>query len=162
DVLNLVGIAGNDNFAVNLFATPGLPALPLLQGFPTPVQITDTNASATILGVTGTETVNLDGVGGAANTLTVTGVANQDAHFTYTPTNATSGIVTDAGFNNTFTFLNINGPILPVANAGFTIAGSPLAGGDDLGDQVIVNGTNNSDFILVDSPNRNVTVENAA
>src|SRR5262249_22384250 len=70
---------------------------------------------------------------------------------------------TDDGFNTTFNFKNIVNPTNP-----FTINGKdplsppPPDPSAEVADKVIVNGTNNSDFILVDSINRNVWVENAA
>jgi hypothetical protein len=81
--------------------------------------------------------------------LTVNGHSGPNS-FTYTPTGASSGTFTDIGVDTVFNFTNTTVGV-------FTIAGQA-----DLGDQVIVQGTNNSDFILVDSPNRNVWVENAA
>ncbi len=113
--------------------------------------------NTTIIGYGGTVTLvgveiaNLSLVtAGAVNEpLTATGYSGPNS-FTYTPTGATTGTFTDAGVNTTFNFSNIG-------TALFTLAGQA-----DIGDQVIVNGTVSSDFILVDSPNRNVTVDNAA
>ncbi len=96
----------------------------------------------------GVEIANLNTAG---NTLTAIGYSGPNA-FSYTPTGATAGSFTDVGVNTAFNFNTAN-----QSTGTFTIQGQ-----SDISDQVLVNGTNNSDFILVDSPNRNVWVENAA
>ena len=92
---------------------------------------------------------NLDLTGGF--TLTANGYASSPNQYTYTPTGANSGTFTDASVDTTFNFTN--------STSTFTLAGNSTVG--DVSNQVIVNGTTNSDVIEVDSPNRNVTVQNA-
>ena len=134
NVLNLIGsapsegTAGIDNFAVNFFASQVPVGLPLLDGFPVPVEITDTNVSpANTIGIVGLDSVNIDGNGGA-DTLTANGTVQNDL-FTYTPADTDErgtgvlgdeGTFTDAGFNTTFAFDEIG-----TAAGSFTINGGP-------------------------------------
>ena len=148
DVLNLNSPAPA---VVNFFApTLPMPAAAIVQGFAVPVTIQGFNGGVNPIGVVGVEHVNIDGNGGGG--VTVNGSALDDT-ITYTPTLtdgvADEGIFSNEGFNTVFTFNRIS--------RAFIING--LA---DTGDHVVVKGTDNSDFITVDSPNRRVTVENAA
>ncbi len=121
---------------------------------PVTVNIADsaTGANTTVTGyggvvnLMGVDTVNLDLGGGLA--LAANGYSGPNG-FTYQPTSPSAGTFTDAGVNTTFNFAN--------ATSTFTLNGQA-----NTADQATVLGTNNSDFILVDSPNRRVTVENAA
>ncbi|HZZ27744.1 MAG TPA: hypothetical protein VFE46_07015, partial [Pirellulales bacterium] len=136
DIVNLSGATGA--VGVNIADSAASP--------PTNTTITGYGSTVTLIGV---EVANLSTNG---NALTANGYSSPNL-FTYTPTGAAAGTFTDAGVNTTFNFTGT-----PQAG-GFTLVGNATNGD---GDQVIVNGTNNSDFILVDSPNRNVWVENAA
>ncbi len=70
--------------------------------------------------------------------------------WTYTPTSALGGALSEDGIFATFTF---------ITSSTATVIGTNDGSGSD---QLIVNGTNNSDFILANAANRTVTVENAA
>ena len=131
NVLNLIGsnsVDTTDNFAVNFFASQVPVGLPLLDGFPVPVEITDTNVSPlNTIGIVGMDSVNIDGNGGA-DKLTANGTVQNDL-FTYTPTDTDErgtgvlgdeGTFTDAGFNTTFAFDEIG-----TAAGSFTINGGP-------------------------------------
>ena len=159
------GLTGNDTFNVTVPAGPAAVAIRVEGG--------DSDASSDTLNYTapagaattidlGTDTIASTGANpltfsgieklneissGAASTLIVQDAIDINLALTYTPTAATAGILTGIG------------PVVSFTGVGSTFK---IAGGAGLGDQVIVQGTNNSDFILVDSPNRNVTVENAA
>lgn len=110
-------------------------------------------ASGDIFGLGGTvsalgvETVNIDGNGGA-HALVALGSSGDD-RVVYTPTGPEAGTFAAGGSNTVYNFSRISAPF-------FVDAGS------DLADEVTVVGTNNHDFIVIDSPNRTVTVENAA
>jgi hypothetical protein len=167
--LNLLGLAGDDLFnltgplpytttevdggdpsasdTVTLSSPTGAVAVSIADpALATNTTVMGYGGTVTLIGV---EVANLSLVNGAVNQpLTATGYSGPNS-FTYTPTGATAGTFTDAGVNTTFNFSNIGAAV-------FTLVGQA-----NLGDQVIVNGTVNSDFILVDSPNRNVTVDNA-
>jgi hypothetical protein len=100
----------------------------------------------------GIHAVNVSANPAAADTLTVAGTVNDD-QLTYTPTGAESGNIVDAGNVTLVSFNTLGGA--------FTVSGGP-SGGSDVADLLTVNGTSGSDFITVDSPNRTVTVANAA
>ena len=88
--------------------------------------------------------------GGQANdTLRIDGTSSDDT-IVYTPTGAGTGEFFEKNAPTRFGF-NVN------SSSVFTIEGSGA-----VGDTVEVVGTNNHDFISVDSPNRTVTVTNAA
>ncbi|REK09450.1 MAG: hypothetical protein DWQ37_18610 [Planctomycetota bacterium] len=151
DMVNLIGLAQNDEvFNVRFFAGTVPPSLPLIVGTPVPVTI---NGLGGTIGITGIEGVNIDGLDGT-DTLTATGTVDDDL-FTYTPTRvddvADDGMFTNAGFNTVFTFNRIAGDVT-------LNGGGPL----ETGDEVIVNGTSGPDYIEVDSPNREVTVNDSA
>ena len=95
----------------------------------------------------GVESVLVDGAGGA-DTLTVLGTESDDT-LRYRPLSTQGGTFTLDGLATTFTFDTIPGSF--TVDLGATVA-----------DRVVVLGTNNHDVITVDSPNRTVTVENAA
>ncbi|WP_197451927.1 S8 family serine peptidase [Rosistilla carotiformis] len=91
------------------------------------------------------ETVDVLAGGGP---LTVT-LTNDDDRLTYRPSGAAAGTFQNENDNTTFHFSDVTGA--------FTVDALESAA-----DQVIVEGTNSHDRLLVDSPNRTVTVTNAA
>ena len=137
DPLNVTGTAGNDAIAVNLQPT-------LVLGNLVP---TITGLGGTI-GLLGVDAVNIDG-GGGTDTLTTNGTTN-DETITYTPTGASAGNFLSSAAGPLYSFTNITGL--------FTINGG--AGG--IGNQVVVNATNNNETTIVDAVHRLVTVFSAA
>ncbi|NUQ61970.1 MAG: VWA domain-containing protein [Pirellulales bacterium] len=135
DVLNLTGTAGNETIVIDLEVLPD--GTDEITGF------------GGVVEVVGVEQVNLNGNGGQ-DTLSVNGTPEDDI-LTYTPTGAEAGNFSLSGANRLYKFSKIAGA--------FTVHA-----GDELGDEVVVLGTNNHDVITVDARNaiRTVTVENAA
>ncbi len=174
NVVNLIGTAGVDNFAENFFSPKVPTGLPLLQGFPVGEEVTGVNGT---IGLTGIQSVNLDGNGptggGPGDTLTVNGT-QQDDLFTYTPLNTDDsgignvinpmdngdeGMYTLTGFNTTFTFDEI-------AFGGFTIDGGPAPGtpgtpNGGTANQVVINGTAGRDLFRIDESLRIANVTDA-
>jgi hypothetical protein len=171
--LTLAGLAGDDLFNVpgNLSNVPPLLSRIIIDGGdPSASDVLNLTAAATDVTVTlGDATlappatnntvvtgygipVELIGVEVAnLNTndkkLTVVGTSLDD-EITYTPTGVAAGTFTNAGLNTVFNFVN--------AVDTFSITGGTAS----TADTVVVRGTSGPDFIAVDSPNRNVTVNN--
>ena len=108
--------------------------------------------------LSGIETVNIDGDqnnDGTAVNLAVAGTRVDDV-ITYTPTNTDAGTFTAAGIATVFNFDDV-----PQATNTFTITGGGggVLGAGGFADKVIVNGTNGSDRIRVNSLTRNVAVD---
>ncbi len=95
--------------------------------------------------ITGIETVNI-AADGAALTASLT---NNDDSLTYRPSGVEAGTFRNEADNTTFNFSEVTDA--------FTV--SALG---SVADQVIVEGTNSHDRIVIDSPNRTATVTNAA
>ncbi len=111
----------------------------------------DTLSTNNLGGTSDLQTVIFNSGGDAGDTFTATGTPNDDT-FLVTPISATSATISA---NNVVPVVTVN--LAAAATSTFTVEGA-----GDVGDSVTVLGTNNSDFITVDSPNRLVTVENAA
>lgn len=106
---------------------------------------TITEAGFGAVAISGVETVNI----AAAAAPLAANLTSDDDELTYRPTGAAAGTFQNENDNTTFHFSG--------ATNTFTV--NALA---SVGDHVIVEGTNSHDQILVDSPNRTVTVTDAA
>ncbi|MGB7324210.1 MAG: dockerin type I domain-containing protein [Rubripirellula sp.] len=106
---------------------------------------TVTEAGFGAVAISGVETVNIAAADAALSAI----LTADDDQLTYRPTGAAAGTFQNENDNTTFNFT--------AATSTFTV--NALA---SVGDHVIVEGTNSHDQIIVDSPNRTVTVTDAA
>lgn len=160
DNVILNGTAAADVIALTLAAT-GDTVTGVVGG---PILLTDVE-NLTVNSLGGDDTLTVDNLGGttdldtatfnsggdAGDTFTATGTANDDV-FTVTPISPTSATISANGV----------GPVVTVNLAAAATSTFTVEGAADVADVVNVLGTNNHDVITVDSPNRTVTVENAA
>jgi len=128
------------------------------------VDQTTIDALGTTYTLSGVETVAIDALN-SGDTLEVIGRSSEDDVLNYRPlagAAAAPGGLGGPSQAGTFNFDNSNIVYeFRSLDGEFTVDGGP-GPNDELGDRLIVNGTSSHDVIFVDSPTRNVDVENPA